>query len=344
LKTRITASLLLLLITGQGILVNGHVRPEHSDIIIHNSEGKITASIYNSETFDNISHVLELLSNGVPVIFYGNDSIQVSEIYQTRLVYEDGLHREGRLVVSGLWVQRLGNRTIEHLMQVYDLSFSLQDSKSVYKWLNETGIDEYPTDYIIEGTITDVNHHNPYGSLETRTEILRVEDLNREFDWYDVTVEQRLVPGINYTDSSWKWKWLTYTMNGTYGTSNVKLTDYDQPPSKEPPKGPFSFLWRILGFDLRNIIPWLNPPKPEVQGSDMSDFSLEIFRTRYSAPDDYQNNEPFTKRHHYVLRTKKGESPRFWQQTQVRYIQEGDFAQVPYITSPLAAGYIGVLR
>jgi hypothetical protein len=281
----------------------------------------------------------------VPVIFYGNDSEQIAQFYQTRLNREGIEMSELKLVARGLWVQRLGNKTVEHQIRVNDISFSQQNLESINRWLDETSFEEYPSSYNIAGTMTEINHHEPYGLLKTRTEILKVEDINLNYDWYDIIVEQRLVPGINYTDASWEWSWLTYTMNGSLGTSNVILTDYDPPPIKEPIKGPFTFLWRILGFDFRNLIPWLSPPKQEIKGVDMSDFSVELFRVRYEAPSEYEfKHEAFIKRHHYVLRTKEGEKTRFWQQTQIMYIQSVDFAEIPYITEPLTSGYFSVIK
>jgi hypothetical protein len=134
-------------------------------------------------------------------------------------------------------------------------------------------------------------------------------------------------------------------MNGTMGSSNIYLSDYDSAYSEELPQGPFSFLWRLIGFDLREYIPWLFPPEPMVTGADMSDFSIELFRARYEAPRNYRyRNEPLEERHHYVIRIEDGESPVFWHQTQAQYTQTDDFAQVPYITPPLASGYLVVNR
>ena len=332
---RIIAILFLLISTGEITIVNCMASLGHSDIVL-----------IDSDVFDgNISYIQNLSSNGVPVVFFGNDSIQISQIYPTRLKREGIEMSEARLVANGLWVQKLGNKIVEHQFREFDIGFSQQCLKSIYEWYNKTRYEEYPSSYEIVGTMTEVIHHEPYGFLDTSTEILKVEDSNLDYDWYDITVEQRLVPGINYTDSSWEWKWLTYTMNGSLGKSNVILTDYDHPPTIEPIKGPFTFLWRLLGFDIRNLIPWLRSPKPEVQGIDMSDFNVELYRVRYEAPQEYEfKNEPFIKRHHYVLRTKEGEKPRFWQQTQIMYTQKGVLAGIPYITEPLFSGHLSVIK
>ena len=85
------------------------------------------------------------------------------------------------------------------------------------------------------------------------------------------------------------------------------------------------------------------PPEPRVLGLDMSDFSIELFRARYEAPRKYNyRNEPIEERHHYVIRITDGELPVFWHQTQAQYTQADDFAQIPYITPPLASGYIRI--
>jgi hypothetical protein len=330
-----TIAFLLLIFIGEITITSYHVNPSNSDIVL-----------INSEIFDgNISYIQNKLTNNVPVIFYGNDSIQISQFYQTRLNREGIEMNESRLVVHSLWVQKLENKIVEHQLRVNDISFLQQKLESIYNWLDETTFQQYPSTYEIVGTMTEINHHEPYGLLKTRTEILKVEEVNYDHDWYDITVEQSLIPGVNYTGASWEWKWLTYTMNGSLGTSNVVLTDYDPPPKKDPIKGPFTFLWRLLGFDIRNLIPWLSSPKQEIKNLDMSDFSVELFRVRYEAPNEYEfKHKAFLKRHHYVLRTKEGEMPRFWQQTQIKYIQGVDFARIPYITEPLASGYFSVKK
>lgn len=330
-----TIVFLLLISTGKITITSSHVSSRHSDIIL-----------INSEVFDgNISKIQDQLIKGVPVIFYGNDSIQISQFYQTRLNLYGNEMLESKLVARCVWVQKLGNKIVEHQIRVNDISYSQQNLESIYRWLDETNIEEYPPNYEIIGTMTEVNHHEPYGLLTTRAELLKVEDINLDYDWYDISVEQRLFSGVNYTDSNWEWSWLTYTMNGSLGTSNVILTDYNPPPVKESIEGPFTFLWRIFGFDIRNLIPWLSPPKLEIKGIDMSDFNIELFRVRYEVPSDYElKNEPFIKRHHYVLKTNEGEAPRFWQQTQIKYTQRVDIAEIPYITEPLAAGYFSVKK
>jgi hypothetical protein len=198
-----------------------------------------------------------------------------------------------------------------------------------------------PTGYQVLGIITQIDHHEPYGMLETRIEVLKLVEDNSEYDWYDITVTQSLTPGANYTSSSWEWNWFQYTMNGSLGNSNIFLSDYDAPSTEELPEGPFGFLWRLLGFDLRKYIPWLFPPMPRVEGIDKSDFSLELFSIRYEAPRKYKDrNKLLKKRHHYIIRFDEGKSPIFWQQTQAQYTQSHDLAQIPYITRPLASGYI----
>jgi hypothetical protein len=182
----------------------------------------------------------------------------------------------------------------------------------------------------------------PHGVLETKIDVLRMEKENPEYDWYDVTVTQTLTPGANIS-SDWEWNWLIYTMNGTYGNGNVMLSDYDPPPSHEAPKGIFTFLWKLLGFDLSEYLPWFMKPEPILEGFDRSDFSIELYRVQYSAEQGYPHrDEPLEIRHHYVVRVGEGETPVFWHQTQIQYTQSGDFAQIPYITSQLASGYINV--
>lgn len=296
----------------------------------------IADPIYQKYPMDE-ARALELLNSGSPMVAYGETDLL--EIYQPRLMIEDRDLGDYMHIVTGLWVQE---DQIEHQLHVFDSVYG-ERADIVKDWAENLSPVETPTGYVIIGIITEVYHHEPYGKLETRTELLQVQENNTQYDWYDVSVTQRLTPGANYTTSSWVWNWLQYTMNGTYGSSNIILSDYDQPRSDELPEGPFSFLWRILRFDLRDFFPWLFPPKPIVSGIDMSDYSIEVFRTRYQASRNYnQRNEPIQKRHHYVIRVEQGSKPIFWHQTQVQYTQAEDIAQIPYITQPLASGYIAI--
>ena len=301
---------------------------------------QVNALLYNSGDELDTNEVHAQLLNNIPVIFTGNNSADMYQIYSPRLVIENSTS-ETQLVASGLWLQREENGTIEHQIKVHDMGLTEKAQESVNNWLNENSPVTNSAGYRIKGIITQIDHHEPYGVLWTRTEVLKLIEDNSEYDWYDVTVTQRLTPGSNYTTSSWEWNWLQYTMNGSLGASNIFLSDYDPPTTEELPEGPFGFLWRLLRFDLRNYIPWLFPPEPGVLGLDMSDFSIELFRARYEAPTRYNyRNEPIEERHHYVIRIKDGELPVFWHQTQAQYTQADDFAQISYITPPLASGYI----
>jgi hypothetical protein len=247
---------------------------------------------------------------------------------------------ELELVAHTGWLQE--NEPIHHQLLVYDYSLTERANASVQKWRDELTPLTSPDGYVIWGIVTEIDHHDPYGVLETRIDVLKMEENNTEHDWYDITVSQTLTPGANYT-SDWEWNWLTYTMNGTYGRGNIMLSDYDPPPSHEPPTGIFTFLWRLLGFDLRNYLPWIGVSEPVLESVDMSDFSLEVYRVRYSAARDYgHRGEPLEVRHHYVARVVDGAMPVFWHQTQVQYTQAEDYAQIPVITPPLATGYIKV--
>lgn len=301
---------------------------------------QVNGLVYNSGNEVDMDEINAQLLNSIPVVFTGNNSGEIYQIYTPRLVIENSTS-ETQLVAGGLWLQTEENETIEHQIQVHDTDFTEKALESVNNWLNENSPITTPAGFSITGIITQIDHHEPYGVLWTRTEVLKLVENNKEYDWYDVTVTQRVTPGANYTTSSWEWNWLQYTMNGSLGSSNILLSDYDPPSSEELPEGPFGFLWRLLRFDLRKYIPWLFPPEPRVLGLDMSDFSIELFRARYEAPRKYRHrNEPLEERHHYVIRVEEGELPVFWHQTQAQYTQADDFAQIPFITPPLASGYI----
>ena len=328
---------LLLLVNPSVIHANGGTHD--TNILLYSPTGEVQAAIYNVDTLDRVQ-AYDYVLGGVPVVVYGNSSLSMTELYQPKMVVQNRSVTDTRLVASGLWLQRENGEMIEHHLEVYDYSFSHYDMESIYKWLDDLTELTRPEGFVFSGILTEVDHHEPHGVLESRTEVLKVIDENVQYDWYDVTVTQRLTPGTNYTSSSWEWNWLTYTMNGSLGSSNVYLSEYEPPTQPEPPKGIFSFLWKILGFDLRDYIPWLKP-EPRVEGADMSDYSIEVFRVRYSAPRDSKyRDEPVERRYHYVLRIEEDKSPVFWRQTQAQYTQAEDFAQIPYITEPLASGYI----
>ena len=298
----------------------------------------VDAIVY--DTVNRVDEAEAYLLNGEPVVFTGNNSGNLYQIYSPELIMKNGTS-ETQLVAYGLWLQTGEDETVEHQIEVHDTSFTDKAQESVNRWVNENSPVTTPAGYSITGIITQIDHHEPYGVLWTHTEVLKLIEENNEYDWYDVTVTQSLTPGANYTTSSWEWSWLQYTMNGSLGASNILLSDYDPPTTEELPEGPFGFLWRLLRFDLRKYVPWLFPPEPRVDRLDMSDFSVELFRARYQAPSRYKyRNEPIEERHHYVIRIEEGELPVFWHQTQAQYTQADDFAQIPFITPPLASGYI----
>ena len=241
-----------------------------------------------------------------------------------------------RLVFEGAWI---GSST-EHSLVIKDYTFLPDHEETANRWLNEAR-DFSETSYQVLGVRTEIEYFEPYGVLETKTELVMVNDTSSEFDWYDITVTQTLIPGANTSGSDWEWGWLTYTMNGSKGDSNGFLSDYDSPPSNELPTGIFSFLWRILNFHPRDFFPWFYQNELDVEGIDMSDFSLETFSVRYQAPNGYQQaDEPLETRHHYVLRVGEGVKPKFWQQTQVKYVRAGVIAAPPYYSPLLHEGYL----
>jgi hypothetical protein len=50
----------------------------------------------------------------------------------------------------------------------------------------------------------------------------------------------------------------------------------------------------------------------------------------------------FTVRHHYVLRVGEGQAPRFWQQTQIKYVKGAAFNVERHITPPILDGLVTV--
>ncbi|MBD3171617.1 hypothetical protein GF326_04030 [Candidatus Bathyarchaeota archaeon] len=311
-----------------------------SQMTVFADSKELEMAMVSSSEF-NQSKIQNLIQCNTPVVLYGEDISSLSDVFDPSFVITNRTESSTGLVVSGFWVQETGNKTIEHQLRIYDISYHERLQDKISNWIEESAGKPLLEDYIVESIITIIEYHEPYGFIETEMEVLNLVDDNTEYDWYDVSINQRLIPGSNYSSSSWEWNWLTYTMNGSLGKSNSHLSSYDQPLSNELPRGPFSFLWRIMGFDIRDLIPWLNPPEPRVEGIDMSDFSQEVFQVRYSAQEGYMHkNEPFIVNHHYVVRVTENQAPVFWHQTQVKYIRTDDIAKIPYITPPLLSGYV----
>ena len=298
------------------------------------------AFIVDSENDFNSTQYQEALLDGMPVVYYGENSGLFNELYNFSLVLTGETDNSTREVALGGLFHETKYGFVEHSLIIKGYSYEGSHLERVNEWLNETF--GYPqTSFEITVARTELEYLEPYGVLETLTELVKVNDTSSEFDWYDVTVSQTLTPGANSSGSDWEWGWLTYTMNGSMGESNVFLSDYDRPPTDELPTGFFSFLWRILNFDPRDLLPWLYPPPLRVEGFDLSDFSLETFTVRYQAPDRYQKaGEPLEVRHHYVLRVREGDKPIFWQQSQVKFVKGNVIAAPPYFSLLLGEGYL----
>ena len=320
--------------------VLAHVSAEDAGIISLIEEGKETAFLVNSKNDINATQWKGVLNEGTPVIIYGNDTDQFKKVYNSSLTLTGDTDNTTNIVAVGVWLQGSGEQKVEHSIIVKDYEFTATNLHAVYRWLNET-IDYGDSSLILEGTRTEVEYQEPYGILESRVELLKVNDTSDEYDWYDVTVNQELTPGSNSSGSDWEWNRLTYTMNGSKGDSNVFLSDYDPPPSEELPTGLFSFLWRVLNFNLKRLLPWLYVPEVGVEGVDMSDFSRELFMVQYRAPEGFQrSDEPLSVRHHYVLRVEDGTLPKFWQGAQVTYFRGSVIAGVPYYSHLMGEGYL----
>ena len=297
---------------------------------------------YIVDTSNEVNATLyrEAIHGGMPIVYYGENVDLFHELHNFSLTLTGETDYSTNNVVLGGLVYDTDHGPIEHSLVIKDYSYDSNHIERVNQWVLDTL--GYPLiSFPVTAVRTELEYQEPYGVLETMTEIIKVNDTSSEFDWYDVTVSQTLTPGANSSGSDWVWEWLTYTMNGSMVESNVFLSDYDSPPSVELPKGLFSFLWRILNFDPRDLLPWLYPPPERVEGVDMSDFSRELFYIRYQAPDRYQKaNEPLEVRHHYVLRVGEGEPPRFWQQSQVKYVKGNVIAAPPYFSQLMHEGYL----
>jgi hypothetical protein len=332
--------LLLVAVIVVPVPVLAHVGAEDAGIISLFEAGMETAFFVNSKNEINTTRWKGVLNEGTPVVVYGNNTNQFKMVHNSSLTLTGDTDNTTNIVAVGVWLQGSGEQKVEHCIIVKDYEFTTTNLQAVYKWLNET-MDYGDSSLILAGTRTEVEYQEPYGVLESRVELLKVDDTSDEYDWYDVTVNQELTPGSNSSGSDWEWNWLTYTMNGSMIESNVFLSDYDQPHTDELPTGLFSFLWRALNFNLKRLLPWFYVPEVGVEGVDMSDFNRELFMVQYRIPDGFQlSDEPLSVRHHYVLRVEEGEPPRFWQGTQVKYMRGSVIAGVPYFSPLMGEGYL----
>ena len=309
----------------------GHIELKHdSGVSIH---------LYDVPTYNEVE-LASALQDGEIMVFYGNATEQFHSIQSLSLTLSGETDNTTRVVAIGVWLQESQGSVIEHVLVVRDYDDTPTILNVIQGWLEYLLADlDVPPELV--ATRTMVEFQEPYGVLETRVELLKVNDTSPALDWYDVTVSQELTSGSNSSGSDWECDRLTYTMNGSMLESNVFLSDYDQPPSGDLPTGLFSFLWRLLNFNLRKLFPWIYVPEIGVEGVDMSDFSRDLFMVQYHAPDGFQrSNEPLEVRHHYVLRVEDGTPPKFWQGTQVKYVKDNVIAGTPYYSPLLAEGYL----
>ncbi len=299
----------------------------------------VNSSLYSSEAAEEMRTWVD---TGAPVVFYGGQPELLLDVYMPR-IYVEGASSEGsRLVALGV-IAASGNRSGDSVLRVMGRSFTEDMLEHAIGWVEDCrGETEGspPDGYERVGLLREVERHEPYGVVESTVELVRVlGDDSETYDWYDVTVTQTVSPGRHTGDSGWGWSWLEYRMNGSADGANVYLSDYDAPPSGEPPVGLFSFLWRVLTFRWDEAFPWLRE-EPVVQGLDMSDFSGELFMARYE--NRGEAGAPFTVRHHYVLRVGEGQAPMFWQQTQIKYVKGTAFNVERHITPPILDGLVTV--
>jgi len=296
--------------------------------------------IVDTDNEVNATMYREAIQDGMPIVFYGENVDLFHELHNFTLTLTGETDNSTKNVVLGGLVSDTDHGFIEHSLVIKDYSYDLNYIKRVNQWVFDTL--GYPlTSFPVIAVRTELEFQEPYGVLETLTEIIKIDDTSSEFDWYDVTVSQTLTPGANSSGSDWEWEWLSYSMNGSMVQSNVFLSDYDQPPSGDLPTGLFSFLWRLLNFNLKKLFPLIYVPEVEVEGIDMSDFSGDLFVVQYRAPDEFQrSNEPLSVRHHYVLRVVEGESPKFWQQSQVKYVKGNVIAAPSYFSPLMHEGYL----
>jgi hypothetical protein len=300
----------------------------------------VNSSLYGPDAAEEIRR---WVNGGTPVVFYGDQPERLLDVYVPQVYVEDSSSGASRLVALGI-IAATGNRSSDFVLRMLGRSFTEDVLEYAYGWVEDSrggplegGLSDR---YESVGMLREVERHEPYGVVESALELVRVlGDDSETYDWYDATVTQTVSPGRHLGDSDWGWSWLEYRMNGTAPGANVYLTDYDQPPAGEPPVGLFSFLWRIMTFRWDEAFPWLRED-PVVQGLDMSDFSVELFMARYENRGDA--GVAFTVRHHYVLRVAEGQSPMFWQQTQIKYVKGMAFNVERHITPPILDGLVAV--
>ena len=342
---KLTGRIYIALLLASTLFPSGAVRSQPPEATVNVVEIRgVEAAFVNGSLYspDAAEEIRTLVDTGAPVVFYGDQPERLLDVYMPR-IYVEGASSEGAMLVALGVIAASGDRSGDSVLRVMGRMFTEDVLEHAVGWVEdcrEEAEGSPPVGYERVGLLREVERHEPYGVVESTLELVRVlGDDSETYDWYDVTVTQTVSPGRHTGDSGWGWGWLEYSMNGSADGANVYLSDYDAPPSGEPPVGLFSFLWRIMTFRWDEAFPWLRE-EPIVQGLDMSDFSRELFMARYENSGDA--GAQFTFRHRYVLRVEEGRAPIFWHQTQVKYVKGAAFNVERHITPPILDGLVTV--
>lgn len=340
-EATIQICLALLLASTQSMpaAVGGHTPEEAVKVV---EVGGVEAVLVNSSLYspEAAVEVRAWIDRGAPVVFYGDWPERLLDVYTPGLYVEGPSSGGSRLVALGV-IAATGNSSGDSVLRVLGRGFTEDALEDAFGWVKDIQGDAgggMAGVYGPVGALREVVRHEPYGVVESTVELVRVlGDGSETHDWYDTTVTQTVSPWRHTGD--WGWGWLEYVMNGSAAGSNVCLSDYDEPPTGEPPLGLFTFLWRIMTFRWGEALPWLRE-EPIVRGLDMSDFDADLYMVRYENRGNA--GAPFTVRHRYVLRVGEGEAPVFWHQTQLKYVKGVVFNVERHITPPMLDGLVKV--
>ena len=269
---------------------------------------------------------------GAPLVVTGGNATLLLEAVNITL---EG-PQTGETLAAGVMILDAGTRNVTNTLIVQASAGGEFSPDQLTEWSGYTA--PVTNGYELQGAWTVIDLHRPFGSSTVTVEVVKLlDDGSALNDWYDVTVTHRVVPG---RQTGWRLDWAGYTMNGSAPESNVELSSYSSPATAEEPTGLFTFLWRLLRFNLRRLIPWNLTPPPKVHVTDNSSYTEEVFSIEYRLDNEPpEAREGFTERYSYVLRVPEGVKPVFWHADQAKYVK-GMIGE-KYIT-PHGGGYIRV--
>jgi hypothetical protein len=92
------------------------------------------AVVYDTGNRVDVDEASFHILNGIPVVFAGNNSDGIYQIYSPRFIVENSKSVKQQVAI-GIWIQGEENETIEHQIYVYDSTYTERVNESVQRWL-----------------------------------------------------------------------------------------------------------------------------------------------------------------------------------------------------------------